>query len=442
MTQYDDQTNIHSDIKDVTKRIIKFSNSYEFRELDAFYKRKSNFEVLGIHRNEIRHSRFIAWLLDPLESHNLGTFGLKKFIEVCVLNRLASQQSIVLGVPVDLLDEMIVGRVSIINATVNTELVAEKHSRIDLHVDCTLSIPNEPPKKLWILIENKVNSTEHDSQTNRYRDWIDKHKNDYDYSLLVYLTPIPTLKLMNQDFSACKCKSFLQINYQYLVDYLIEPALTLAQPGQAREFISDYLRALSLPSVIIAEQKSKGDLIMAIPEHERKLLTAFWEKHKSLVLAACYAISSDPNQEDDVREEATTVLQSLGTKDYSQYTVILNGKVVARNIKKTAIGREICRALIATDITIMEFEMLKADGASGFPLLKQEFEITDSEHKYNRYRIRREDPLEFQGNRYYACGNWGKDNIPRFQKFLAKKFPRIELRKQEAEPENSDNDNV
>ena len=71
-----------ADLGDVTKAIVAFSNSPKYRELDAYYRRKSNFEVLGIQRNETRHSRFVAWLLNPSEAHGLGTFGLKKFLEV------------------------------------------------------------------------------------------------------------------------------------------------------------------------------------------------------------------------------------------------------------------------------------------------------------------------------------------------------------------------
>lgn len=38
------------------------------------------FEVLKIARTEIRHSNMLAWLLDPNESHNLGTSFLYAFI--------------------------------------------------------------------------------------------------------------------------------------------------------------------------------------------------------------------------------------------------------------------------------------------------------------------------------------------------------------------------
>lgn len=38
------------------------------------------FEIPGISSSEIRHSRMLAWLLDPKESHKLGSEFLKKFL--------------------------------------------------------------------------------------------------------------------------------------------------------------------------------------------------------------------------------------------------------------------------------------------------------------------------------------------------------------------------
>ena len=53
--------------------------------LDAF----NIFEVLKIHRREIRHSNFLGWLFDPNGSHNLGDIFLKELIifltkETCI----------------------------------------------------------------------------------------------------------------------------------------------------------------------------------------------------------------------------------------------------------------------------------------------------------------------------------------------------------------------
>ena len=46
------------------------------------------FEILGITSAEIRHSRILAWLLDPRESHNLGDKFFKKILMKVIDNNL------------------------------------------------------------------------------------------------------------------------------------------------------------------------------------------------------------------------------------------------------------------------------------------------------------------------------------------------------------------
>ena len=47
------------------------------------------FEILGITSAEIRHSRILAWLLDPRESHNLEDKFFKKILMKVIDNNLS-----------------------------------------------------------------------------------------------------------------------------------------------------------------------------------------------------------------------------------------------------------------------------------------------------------------------------------------------------------------
>lgn len=84
-------------------------------------------------------------------------------------------------------------------------------------------------------------------------------------------------------------------------------------------------------------------------------------------------------------------------------------------------------------ISEAEFAKLKSNRASAFDLLKRKEDITENEQKYNRYRVGREEPLKFKGVDYHVSGNWGENNIPKFQQFLSSVFPRIQLKKQNGE---------
>ena len=41
-------------------------------------------EIFGVSRKELIHNNFIAWLLGNQESHNLGNYTFKKFLEILV----------------------------------------------------------------------------------------------------------------------------------------------------------------------------------------------------------------------------------------------------------------------------------------------------------------------------------------------------------------------
>ena len=123
----------------------------------------SMFDVLGMARNEIRHSRVLRWLLDPNESHGLGPLFLRAFLQkVCMAG----------GDAFDLL-----------TADLDTFSVYHEYKHIDL-----LLLSRE--SGIVVAIENKVDSSEHDNQLKRYEDVLrtdfpeDKFKRAF-----VYLTP-------------------------------------------------------------------------------------------------------------------------------------------------------------------------------------------------------------------------------------------------------------
>ncbi len=66
----------------IRDEIINFKNDSDFQKLEKFYYSKSFSEILGVSRREMSHSSFISWLLNKSESHNLGDFTIKKFLDI------------------------------------------------------------------------------------------------------------------------------------------------------------------------------------------------------------------------------------------------------------------------------------------------------------------------------------------------------------------------
>lgn len=116
-------------------------------DLEARIGKFNVFDALGIVNAEIRHSNFLAWLLDPGESHGLGGLFLN-------------------AVLMDLLRQTPVGQrlfspIKLDGGELRGVEVRREWRNIDLLIKC-----DEPP--FVIAIENKVGSGEHSGQLSRY----------------------------------------------------------------------------------------------------------------------------------------------------------------------------------------------------------------------------------------------------------------------------------
>ena len=71
----------------------KIEKSYSRLLIDSNYDRlslelnKPNiFKILGVSNYELKHSNFLAWLLDPNESHELGGLFLSRYLTDLLLD--------------------------------------------------------------------------------------------------------------------------------------------------------------------------------------------------------------------------------------------------------------------------------------------------------------------------------------------------------------------
>ncbi len=125
----------------------------ELLELEEHIGRFNIFDALRIEHVEIRHSNFLAWLLDPAESHRQGSLFLKAIL--MDLFKTARENGFDCPVsPIELDGEELRG----------VEIRCEWRN-IDLLIRC-----NEPP--FVVAIENKIKSGEHSDQLGRYRETV------------------------------------------------------------------------------------------------------------------------------------------------------------------------------------------------------------------------------------------------------------------------------
>lgn len=125
------------------------------------------FEAIGHTHAEERHSNFLGFLLDPQGSHGLGDVVLREFILRTVKSIPRESR------PVDL--------VEISLADLSSTLILREHRNIDI-----FGLNDE--EKFVLVIENKIRSSEHSNQLQRYRNYAKSQYSEYK-QIYVYLTP-------------------------------------------------------------------------------------------------------------------------------------------------------------------------------------------------------------------------------------------------------------
>jgi len=139
----------------------------DLEKLEIQLEKFNIFEVIGVVRQELRHSNFLAFLLNPSQNSGLGQAFLKRFLQKAILNSTNSDLSIT---PIDL-DSW----------DLHNVIVQREWQNIDILI-------LEETIKLAVIIENKIDGTESEGQLQRYYETVKKHFADYNIVCL-YLTP-------------------------------------------------------------------------------------------------------------------------------------------------------------------------------------------------------------------------------------------------------------
>lgn len=121
----------------------------ELEKLNLTLHTPNIFNILSITKTEIRHSNFLAWLMTPSQSHNLNTIFIKWFLKEVFSSAKVD------GLTEFQLDSMNLNNIKVLREWQNIDLLI-------IHEEFVL------------VIENKVDSSEHSNQLNKYFQVIDK----------------------------------------------------------------------------------------------------------------------------------------------------------------------------------------------------------------------------------------------------------------------------
>ena len=150
---------------DPQKRLEQFVvNNADLERLESLLNQFNIFEAVGMVRQEIRHSHFLTFLLNPSAAHHLGDIFLKTFLKQLLLEA----------------DNATVSPIEIDVATLTDTKVRREWKNIDI-------LLMSPGSKIVCAIENKVDAGEHSNQLQRYRQIVQKEFPEHRY-VFVFLT--------------------------------------------------------------------------------------------------------------------------------------------------------------------------------------------------------------------------------------------------------------
>lgn len=153
--------------------LFELENNVAFQQLNQQVDSFNILKILKLENHEIRHSNFLAWLLNPKENHRLHDYFLRKIIEHLILIDENYNNALYKKVG-EILNH------SLVDSYIYREVKTDKNRFIDL------VIVNQQLKYIF-LIENKLYSTELRNQLDDYLSFIQHTFKDFTI-IPIYLT--------------------------------------------------------------------------------------------------------------------------------------------------------------------------------------------------------------------------------------------------------------
>ena len=347
---------------DYASIMLQFNNDPDFIKLRDRYATKSFLEIMSTDRSETRHSSFLAWLLEgkdfPVKEQDHPIIHLLDILIRRESEQSSAEQSTQKLVHDDIKNMVLSRNIKSIQIhEVSTEKLIRDLStiqsidRLDIYIHCRIEHKNGESKEIEFIIENKVGSKENGAKTDSEKNKDKKVGRDHQYhnqtqtqryyyackdkaiedrqkreKIFIYLTPISNNDLSDFDNlgedQKSKDEHFININYQDILDNIIEPLLSAEDIStRIHTLLEEYVLSLSLPALIEKEneneQNIKGSIIMATRKVDIENIENLIKNHNylSLIKNALKEVSSKKAQND--------LLLSFGETYRKLFTAIL-----------------------------------------------------------------------------------------------------------------------
>jgi hypothetical protein len=222
----------------------------DLEQLESLLAEFNIFEAIGAVRQELRHSDFLAFLLNPAENHGLSDIFLKKFL-MRVLTDANNPPFSAIEIDVSTLQEAEIRR---------------EWRNIDILV-------HDPTNRLVCTIENKVDTTEYSNQLRRYREIVSREFPGH-RAIFVYLTP---------EGDEASDETYVSFNYTQignLIDYISQAYKSTLGPDV-------YTLMIHYPRMLrrhIVSDSEIAELCRKIYQKHQKALDLIFEHRPDLQL--------------------------------------------------------------------------------------------------------------------------------------------------------------
>lgn len=158
-------------MKDREKKVLEelVADNADLERLEALLGRFNLFEAIGVVKQELRHSNLLAFLLHPQKNHGLGDTFVKRLLKKALV--IAQEMDMVIPVTLIDLDTWSFNNIDIRREWKNIDILL-----IDSY------------NHFAAVIENKIGTSEHSNQLQKYYQQVRRDYPGYDI-IGLYLTP-------------------------------------------------------------------------------------------------------------------------------------------------------------------------------------------------------------------------------------------------------------
>ena len=390
------------------EEVLRLKNSREWIEFDR-YCNTGTLEQISFFRYENVHTNFLKGLFENDNVFGLGTKPLKLFIE---LLKVKDNGQIKNKFKHDLLDKYYIS---------NLEVFTQRKISVGT-LDLLIQF-NIDSEKYNIILENKLFSEESsDDQTKRYKDCVDKEYNDAN-NIYVLLSLDNTTIISAGD-------EYIRVDYQELINYVIEPCSFLEIKGYASLSIEEYLKGFTylcefdcmpitsnLRKLAVNVYNEYPVIIQNILNLNSKEHSKFYNNNKKQFRILFTVLKEEKTIDPVIKSNINkTIFGNLGRfkgKDYSCR-------------EQTKMVHDILLDLISTN-TITKLEEINKLQFSD----RSSWKVTITKSQYDAIGNRqenyiRDNNLKVENEILYYCYPTTKDELKGFTQCVIKKYPNYE----------------